>query len=96
MIYRLAVNHVRLLLAATLLGVVVTILFERQFGTTLIPFIGFSLLLLIMNLRIARFTCPRCGSNLFIRKGWAWPWPNRICSDCKFDLTTERPPTPPE
>ena len=92
-IYRLAVNHVRLLLAATLLGVAVTILFERQFGNTTVPFVGTAILLLVMNLRISRFTCPRCGSNLFVRKGWAWPWPNRVCSDCGLDLG-EEPDTP--
>lgn len=90
-IYRLAMNHVRLLLAATLLGIVVTILFERQFGHTLIPFLASAALLLVMNRRISRFNCPRCGSNLFIRKGWAWPWPNKICSDCGIDLRDEPP-----
>ncbi len=93
MIYRLAMNHVRLLLAATLLGVVVTILFERQFGRSEIPFIATAILLLVMNLRISRFTCPRCDSNLFLRGGWAWPWPNRICSECGLDLSQE-PDTP--
>lgn len=92
-IYRLATTHVRLMLAATLLGVVVTILYERQFGHTLVPFIASAAFLLFLNRRISRFTCPRCDSNLFIRKGWAWPWPNRICSECGLDLARADLPT---
>jgi predicted RNA-binding Zn-ribbon protein involved in translation (DUF1610 family) len=85
-VYRQAAGHVRLLLAVTALGVVVTIAFERQFGHSLIPFIATSLLLVALNARISRFNCPRCGSNLFLRRGWAWPWPNKLCSECGLDL----------
>ncbi|QYU70419.1 hypothetical protein J4558_10005 [Leptolyngbya sp. 15MV] len=85
-VYRAAAGHVRLLLAVTALGVVLTIAYERQFGHSVIPFIATSLVLIALNRRISRFNCPRCGSNLFLRKGWAWPWPNKVCSECGLDL----------
>ncbi len=85
-VYRAAAGHVRLLLAVTALGVVVTIAFERQFGHSVIPFVATSILLIVLNFRMGRFMCPRCGSNLFLRKGWAWPWPNKVCSQCGLDL----------
>lgn len=85
-VYRKAAGHVRLLLAVTALGAVVTIAFERQFGQSLIPFIATSIVLIALNVRIGRYNCPRCRSNLFLRKGWAWPWPNKVCSECGLDL----------
>jgi len=91
-VYRAAAGHVRLLLAVTALGVIMTIAFERQFGHSTIPFAVTSIALLALNLRIRRFNCPRCGSNLFLRKGWAWPWPNKVCSECRLDLDQNRAP----
>jgi hypothetical protein len=85
-VYRAAAGHVRLLLAVTALGVIVTIAFERQFGHSLIPFVATSILLIALNFRMGRFNCPRCRSNLFLRKGWAWPWPNKVCSECGLNL----------
>lgn len=90
-VYRQAAGHVRLLLAVTALGVVVTIAFERQFGHSLVPFAITSVILLLLNLRIGRYNCPRCRSNLFLRKGFAWPWPNKVCSECGLNLEGDAP-----
>lgn len=88
-VYRAARAHVRLLLAITMAGVVATILFERQFGHSTVPFIATALVLFAANSRLARFACPRCGSNLFVRERIALPWPNRVCSRCGLDLAAQ-------
>lgn len=88
-VYRAALAHVRLLLGITALGIVVTILIEQRTGHTTIPFALTALALLLANRRLARFTCPRCGSNLFVRERIALPWPNKVCSRCGLDLAAE-------
>ena len=88
-VYQAARAHVGLLLAITAAGVVITILSERAWGHSTIPFGLTALALLWTNRRLARFSCPRCGSNLFVRKRVALPWPNRICSRCGLDLAIE-------
>ena len=49
------------------------------------------MILLLINLRIGRYNCPRCRSNLFLRKGFAWPWPNKVCSECGLNLEGDAP-----
>ncbi|OZA90602.1 MAG: hypothetical protein B7X57_11150, partial [Erythrobacter sp. 34-65-8] len=86
---RAAKAHVRLLLGITAFGVIATIFFERSFGHSILPFAITALVLFAANRRLARFACPRCGSNLFVRRRIALPWPNRTCSQCGLDLKTE-------
>lgn len=88
-VYRAALAHVRLLLGITVLDIVVTILIEQVTGHTAIPFALTALALLLANRRLARFACPRCGNNLFVRERIALPWPNKVCSRCGLDLATE-------
>lgn len=88
-VYRAALAHVRLLLGITALGIVVTVLIEQRTGHTTIPFALTALALLLANRRLARFTCPRCGSNLFVRERIALPWPNKVCSRCGLNLAAE-------
>ena len=85
-IYRAAWAHVALLLAITAVGVVVSILTERSYGHSTVPFVLTALALLAANSRLGRYACPRCGSNLFVRRRIAMPWPNRRCSRCGLDL----------
>lgn len=85
-VYRAALAHVALLLGITAIGFVVAIATERGGGHSTIPFALTALALLAVNTRLGRFTCPRCGSNLFVRGRIALPWPNRTCSNCQLDL----------
>ncbi|MFN4114351.1 MAG: hypothetical protein ACK4GD_10465 [Sphingomonadaceae bacterium] len=85
-VYQAAMAHVRLLLGITLAGVVATILFEQVFDHSFVPFAVTALVLFAANRRLARFACPRCGSNLFVRDRLALPWPNRTCSQCGMAL----------
>ena len=87
--YRAALAHVRLLLGITALGIAATILIEQWTGHSTIPFALTALALLLVNRRLARFACPRCGSNLFVRERIALPWPNKVCSRCGLDLAAE-------
>lgn len=87
-VYRAARAHVALLLAITAVGVAVSILTERSYGHSTVPFALTAMALLALNTRLGRFTCPRCGSNLFVRRRIAMPWPNRRCSRC--DLALDR------
>jgi predicted RNA-binding Zn-ribbon protein involved in translation (DUF1610 family) len=89
-VYRAALVHVRLLLGITFAGIVITILAEQWSGHSTIPFALCALVLLAANRRLGRFTCPSCGSNLFVRKRIALPWPNRRCSQCGIDLDQTR------
>lgn len=88
-VYRAAMAHVRLLLGITFAGVGATILTDRFYDHSVIPFAVTALALFWANRRMGQFACPRCGSNLFVRERIALPWPNRVCSRCGLDLADE-------
>lgn len=88
-VYHAAMSHVRVLLGITFAGVGATILTDRFYDHSIIPFAVTALVLFYANRRLGSFACPRCGSNLFVRGMIALPWPNKVCSRCGLDLASE-------
>ena len=90
-IYQRAKRHLWTMLLSVVLSFVFVVIWERSFGPSSIPFFICAFILIVMNLRIWRYNCPRCSSNLFMRKWVSLPWPNATCSHCGLDLTGDRP-----
>lgn len=85
-----AMRHAWFMAGALIVAVLFVMLSERYFGHSAIAF-GVAIVgLVFANARMLSFNCPTCGKNLFFRGVFVLPWPNRVCSKCKTDLT--RPP----
>ncbi len=90
-VYKLAVRHTWIMLLAVLVAFLFLILVDELYGHSNIAFAVAIALLIGANARILQFNCPVCGNNLFFRGLIVLPWPNKVCSKCKTDLTV--PPT---
>ncbi|MBD60156.1 MAG: hypothetical protein CL808_08575 [Citromicrobium sp.] len=59
-------------------------------ATSIVPFEWapwpYMILYLGMGVWSMGFVCPTCGSRLFMRGMWSFPWPNAICSKCGESL----------
>ena len=89
-IYQRARRHLWIMLTSVFLGLVFVAIWDMYFPRSSIPFFICAVILIIMNFRIWRYNCPRCGSNLFMRKWISLPWPNAICSHCDLDLKADQ------
>ena len=90
-VYQRAMRHVRLMLLNVGLGAIFIIAVERFYGHSTWAFAIVAVVLIAINFRLWRYACPRCGSNLFMRRVLIMPWPNRVCSQCGLDLKGEQP-----
>ena len=85
-VYQRAMRHVRLMLLNVGLGAAFIIAVERFYGHSTWAFAVVAVVLIAINFRLWRYDCPRCGSNLFMRKVFIMPWPNATCSQCGLRL----------
>ena len=44
-------------------------------------------LFFLFSLYVLTFNCPKCGCSIYFN-GWVYkPFPNKVCPNCKLDLT---------
>lgn len=86
MVFRQARQHLYRMLFGVGASAVFVVIFEQAFGHSSIPFAICTVILFAMATGMWKYNCPRCGSNLFMRKGIPLPWPNKVCSRCGLDL----------
>lgn len=86
-VYDHARRHMFKMLVAVAIGVGFIIAVDTWIGHSSIAFAIVIFGLFMANIGILGFNCPNCRSNLFFRNALMLPWPNRICSRCKLDLT---------
>jgi ribosomal protein S27AE len=91
-VYHRARRHA-LLMGWALLGTIgFVVASDLVFGHSVIAFTIAVAALVVLNLPILRFNCPRCGTNLFFRGVVLLPWPRRTCGKCGLALDREPPP----
>ncbi|UYV15003.1 hypothetical protein [Porphyrobacter sp. ULC335] len=74
------------MLGVLALAVLLVVGVDRFYGHSTIAFAAAIMLLIIANVPMRRFNCPRCGKNAFFRGVFVVPWPNRTCTRCGLDL----------
>ena len=91
-IYRQARQHLYRMLFGVAASFVFVVIFDRAFGRSWIAFAICSIALFAMATGMWKYNCPRCGTNLFMRRGIPLPLPNKTCSKCGLDLAAETAP----
>lgn len=85
-IYHRARAHALMMGWALLGGIGFVIASDIVFGHSAIAFALAVGVLIVLNLPMLRFNCPRCGTNLFFRGMVLLPWPRRTCGTCGLVL----------
>lgn len=92
-VYARAVRQMKFMLGGIALGFLLVIVWDRFLPHNTIPFVIGIGLLLYLGKDLRHSNCPRCGSNLFMRRWFSVPWPNRVCNKCGLDLALDEPVT---
>ena len=90
-VYERAVRHALMMAGVVFACAAFVVLVDQVYGHSTLAFAASIFVLLIANVRMLRFNCPRCGSNLFLHGWLALPWPNRTCSRCGLELAKAPP-----
>jgi ribosomal protein S27AE len=79
------------MLGVLALAAAVVLVTDRFYGHSTLAFAAAIVMLLVANVPMLRFNCPRCGKNAFFRGPFVVLWPNRICKRCGHDLGAAPP-----
>lgn len=90
-VYDRARTHALMMGWALLGAIVLVIASDIVFGHSVIAFALAVGVLIVLNLPMLRFNCPRCGTNVFFRGMVLLPWPRRICGKCGLALDRAEP-----